>query len=140
MGKLAAVGHSMGALTAIEMWYKYKDDFKICATMDAYFRPKLREITEKSTYVIDQPIFLSSSDYFLESPFMSDYDNKATNDKFFQDTWKHNGKKNYNVDLKDAGHLSALDAALQVPSVLSLTKMVGQANKVAERQHENHMR
>ena len=93
--------------------------------MDPYWRGRLKEVQEGNDYVIDQPLFMNLSTYFAKSPFHHGYNIKEVQKKFYEDTCKHNGKKNYNVELKNSGHLTALDAAIQNPYSLSTLQMIG---------------
>jgi len=138
MEKLSIIGHSFGALTAIEACYKDKNSFKLCAVMDIYFSGRASKILNSSDYVINQPIFINRSEYFKKSPFLNDHDHEACNNKFFEDTCKHNKKKNYNVELTATGHCGQLDVSMLMPGAMSAIKMVGPQDQVCDKLMENH--
>ena len=128
----------MGGMTAIEMWHKLKDEFKLCIALDPYFRARATEIESTGNYVLDQPLLITYTIDFDISPLLLDYDSPNVHEKFFNDTCKHNQKNNYDLLLKDSGHLSYLDAALRQPSSLRAFNHIGSISNAGAKMEENY--
>ncbi|CAI2367520.1 unnamed protein product [Moneuplotes crassus] len=136
LDKLAAMGQSMGGMTAIEMAKVFHNDFKICAVNDAYIRARYKDMLANEDYYISQPLLMINSEKFDYSRFVAEYDQKTIREKFFNTCMKKNGGIGYNIRIKDSGHSSSIDGTLFKPYFGELINSCGKAENVGERCQE----
>lgn len=126
--KLVKIGHSLGGIAAIEACLQFKNDFKLCITLDPYFYakwPTLEEVNEG----ISQPILNINSELHYKT--FSEYDHKAANQIFFDKSCKLTtnfdkdmSSPNYFVMMKASNHQNQLDLVLFKPRILEMAKAV----------------
>lgn len=86
--------------------------------------------------MIDQPLLSTITVNYHQTTLLSRFPSEKAYDKFYNDTNNHNGKKNYNLFLKDSGHLSYIDPALMQSKMLSLIGLIGSASTAGTKMEE----
>ena len=132
--KIVAVGHCLGGLTAIEACHKFKNDFKLCCSLDTYFSGRSEMIKESDDYVIDQPLMLLTAMFYHEDAFLADYDAKGIHSKFYDDTKLHNkSDKNYDLKLLNSSIWNQRDHSLYFMVLFKVLGLVYPPSDVLDR-------
>ena len=113
MSKLVALGYGMGGMTVIEMSLQFKEEFKLCVSLDPYYSAKADAILSSSDYALSQPLLILTNEDYPDTPFLADYDHKKVNEKLFSDTeGKNKSELNYDLTLDGTSHLCNADISL----------------------------
>lgn len=107
--------------------------------MDPAIGCRPTEVLETKKYVIDQPICIISTKYFLD--FTEFADGNRLGDiinEFYKITCEHKTDNiNYNIVLNDSGHLNQIDVAVQIPEAFAGANLIGEVDAVREKYHQN---
>jgi len=140
LSKTVAFGHSYGAITMIEAWKLFPNDFSLCCVFDIFFMPRLKQVQETKDYAIKQNMLILTSekffstgkDGFMSFPFIYDkYDNKPVHDKFFKDLCEaHKTGNDYYYTLEGINHENCSDAAIYMETAYRAAKFVQGGDKM----------
>jgi hypothetical protein len=126
--KLVNIGHSLGAISAIEACQQFKDDFKLWIGLDPYYYAKWQTL-EKIDEGVSQPLLLINSELYHNT--FPEIDLKAANQIFFDESCKITKNYNKEVDIpnhfvttKGTNHQNELDLVLFKSTVLAKVKAV----------------
>lgn len=138
MEKLVAMGHGFGGLTAIEMSFVFRINFKLWVALDPYFSGRASMITKTDGYTLEQPLMIVSTEFSQAASENSDYDLVSIHKKFYEETCRNNkNERNYNLVLKGTDRYNLEDYALYNGAGLKLLGLLPFGVNIREKYIEN---